>query len=121
MWAAISVCGRSVASPESEILARHHQGGQRLHSVACWWSAPITCLGDMEDSALRQWGLSLASRGGKQSKSCHRRRGAALAVLLHRIWITQEQYIPFYAEAVRVNDVEPLRPRVPMTACRVGP
>jgi transposase len=52
------------------------------------------------DSTLRQWGLNLASRGGKQS---HNRAIVAvarkLAVLLHRIWITQEPYIPFYAVA----------------------
>jgi transposase len=44
--------------------------------------------------------LHLASRGGKQS---HNRAIVAvarkLAVLLHRIWITQEPYIPFYAAA----------------------
>jgi len=52
------------------------------------------------DSTLRQWGLHLASRGGKQS---HNRAIVAvarkLAVLLHRIWITQEPYIPFYTVA----------------------
>src|ERR1700733_1784655 len=53
-----------------------------------------------KDSTLRQWGLHLASRGGKQS---HNRAIVAvarkLAVLLHRIWVTQEPYIPFYAVA----------------------
>jgi transposase len=52
------------------------------------------------DPTLRQWGLHLASRGGKQS---HNRAIVAvarkLAVLLHRIWVTQEPYIPFYAVA----------------------
>src|SRR5271168_1069578 len=52
------------------------------------------------DSTLRRWGLNLASRGGKQS---HNRAIVAvarkLAVLLHRIWITQEPYVPFYAVA----------------------
>jgi transposase len=52
------------------------------------------------DSTLRQWGLHLASRGGKSS---HNRAIVAvarkLAVLLHRIWVTQEPYIPFYAVA----------------------
>ena len=51
-----------------------------------------------KDSALRQWGLSLGARGGS-----HARRRAVvavarkLAVLLHRIWITQEAYVPFHA------------------------
>ena len=50
-----------------------------------------------KDSALRKWGLSLGARGGS-----HARRRAVvavarkLAVLLHRIWITQEVYVPFY-------------------------
>jgi hypothetical protein len=51
-------------------------------------------------STLRRWGLRLAACGGKQ---CHNRAIVAvarkLAVLLHRIWITQEPYIPFYAVA----------------------
>ena len=52
------------------------------------------------DSALRQWGLNLASRGGKQSRNRAIVAVARkLAVLLHRIWITQEPYIPFYALA----------------------
>jgi transposase len=53
-----------------------------------------------KDSSLRQWGLHLAARGGKQAKN---RAVVAvarkLAVLLHRIWTTQEPYMPFYAEA----------------------
>lgn len=47
------------------------------------------------DSALRRWGLSLASHGGKNAKS---RAVVAVArklvVLMHRIWITQEAYDP---------------------------
>ena len=53
-----------------------------------------------KDSALRRWGRFLGARGGS-----HEQRRAVvavarkLAVLLHRIWITQEVYMPFYAEA----------------------
>ena len=47
------------------------------------------------DSALRRWGFSLASRGGKNAK---KRAVVAVArklvVLMHRIWITQETYDP---------------------------
>jgi hypothetical protein len=47
------------------------------------------------DSALRRWGLSLASRGGKNAK---KRAVVAVArklvVLMHRIWITQRAYDP---------------------------
>jgi transposase len=53
-----------------------------------------------KDSSLRRWGLHLAERGGKQTKN---RAVVAvarkLAVLLHRIWTTQESYMAFYAEA----------------------
>jgi transposase len=54
------------------------------------------------DSALRRWGLSLASRGGKNAK---KRAVVAVArklvVLMHRIWITQEAYDPM--RGVRVQ------------------
>jgi transposase len=47
------------------------------------------------DSALRHWGLVLASRGGKNAK---KRAVVAVArklvVLMHRVWITQEAYDP---------------------------
>ncbi|MGA8672965.1 MAG: IS110 family transposase [Terracidiphilus sp.] len=53
-----------------------------------------------KDSSLRRWGLDLAARGGKQAKNKAVVAVARkLAVLLHRIWVTQEPYIPFYAEA----------------------
>ena len=52
------------------------------------------------DSALRQWGLHLAARGGKQAKSKAVVAVARkLAVLLHRLWMTQEPYMPFYEQA----------------------
>ena len=52
------------------------------------------------DSALRQWGLHLASRGGKQARNKAVVAVARkLAVLLHRIWTTQEPYMPFHAAA----------------------
>jgi transposase len=53
------------------------------------------------DSALRRWGLSLASRGGKNAK---KRAVVAVArklvVLMHRIWITQEGYEPMRGVSV---------------------
>jgi len=53
-----------------------------------------------KDSSLRRWGLALAARGGKKAKNKAVVAVARkLAVLLHRIWVTQEPYIPFYAEA----------------------
>ncbi|MFC5861693.1 IS110 family transposase [Acidicapsa dinghuensis] len=52
------------------------------------------------DSALRQWGLHLAARGGKQAKNKSVVAVARkLAVLLHHLWTTQEPYIPFYQQA----------------------
>ena len=48
-----------------------------------------------KDSALRRWGLSLASRGGKNAK---KRAVVAVArklvILMHRLWITQEAFEP---------------------------
>ena len=53
--------------------------------------------------AQRRWrssGPGPVSRGGKQSRNRAIVAVARkLAVLLHRIWITQEPYIPFYAVA----------------------
>lgn len=50
-----------------------------------------------KDSALRRWGLKLAERGGKNAK---RKALVAvapkLAVLLHKLWSSQEEYDPFY-------------------------
>ncbi len=47
------------------------------------------------DSDLRRFGLKLAARGGKNAK---KRAVTAvtrkLAVLLHRLWVTGEQYEP---------------------------
>jgi len=53
-----------------------------------------------QDSDLRRWGLRLAERGGKNA----RKRALVavarkLAVLLHRLWVTQAKYQPFYASA----------------------
>jgi transposase len=48
-----------------------------------------------KDSDLRQWGLAMAKRGGKNAR---RRAKVAvarkLAVLMHRLWVTGEDYEP---------------------------
>jgi transposase len=47
------------------------------------------------DTDLRRWGLALAARGGRAAKK--RAAGAVarrLAVLLHRLWITRQPYVP---------------------------
>lgn len=50
-----------------------------------------------QDSHLRRWGLRLAERGGKQAK---KRAAVAvarkLAVLLHKLWVSGQEYDPFY-------------------------
>ena len=57
------------------------------------------------DSALRQWGQRLHARGGKNAK---KRAIIAVArklsILLHRLWVTQAEYIPFY-------EIESRRPK----------
>lgn len=54
------------------------------------------------DSALRRWGLGLASRGGKNAK---KRAVVAVArklvILMHRLWVTQETYDPMRGVMVR--------------------
>lgn len=50
-----------------------------------------------EDSCLRTWGLKLTERGGKAAK---KRAVVAvarkLAVLLHKLWVSGDDYHPFY-------------------------
>lgn len=53
-----------------------------------------------KDCALRRWGLKLIGQGGRGA----RKRAAVavarkLAVLLHRLWVTGEDYQPFPAQA----------------------
>lgn len=49
------------------------------------------------DCELRRWGLALAARGGSNAK---KRAAVAvarkLAVLLHRLWVSEQDYQPFY-------------------------
>jgi transposase len=49
------------------------------------------------DSALRQWGLKLAGRNGRNAKKRVVIAVARkLAILLHRLWVTQEPFEPFF-------------------------
>lgn len=51
------------------------------------------------DRALRQWGLRLCARGGKNAKKRAIIAVARkLAIWLHRLWVTQAEYVPFYEE-----------------------
>jgi len=52
-----------------------------------------------KDSALRRWGLKLVERGGKNARQKALVAVARkLAVLLHKLWSTQEEYDPFYGQ-----------------------
>ena len=55
-----------------------------------------------KDSALKRWGLALALRGGKNAK---KRAVVAVArkllILMHRLWKTQESFVPFYGCALQ--------------------
>jgi len=52
------------------------------------------------DSDLKRWGMAIAARGGGKAK---RRAVVAVArkvaVLLHRLWVTQEDYVPLRNDA----------------------
>jgi transposase len=54
-----------------------------------------------KDCALRRWGMKLVGQGGKGAK---KRATVAvarkLAVLLHRLWVTGQEYQPFPAQAM---------------------
>jgi transposase len=56
------------------------------------------------DSALRRWGQRLAARGGKNAKKrAIVAMARKLAVLLHRLWVTQKPYDPFYGVSQEPN------------------
>jgi len=60
-----------------------------------------------EDCALRRWGLKLSERGGRNAK---KRAVVAvarkLAVVMHRLWVTGEEFIPFPAPAHRSHPMQ---------------
>lgn len=60
-----------------------------------------------QDSHLRNWGLRLSERGGKDAK---KRAAVAvarkLAVLLHKLWVSGQNYDPFYPARVQTTPVE---------------
>ena len=64
----------------------------------CSPNAPTFILGRFgKDSALRRWGFHLAERGGKNArKKAIVAVARKLAVLLHRLWVTKQPYVPLY-------------------------
>jgi len=56
-----------------------------------------------EDCDLRRWGLKLAERGGKNAK---KRAVVAVArklsILLHRLWVSAEDYEPLRNQRVLI-------------------
>jgi transposase len=63
-----------------------------------------------QDSHLRTWGLRLAARGGKNAK---KRAAVAVArklgVLLHKLWVSGEDFVPFYPARGQTAPAEELR------------
>jgi transposase len=52
-----------------------------------------------KDSTLRRWGVHLAERGGKKArKKALVAVARKLAVLLHKLWVSQVAYVPFYGQ-----------------------
>jgi transposase len=53
-----------------------------------------------QDSSLRRWALLLASRGGAAGrKRAVTALARKLAVVLHRLWISEDRWRPFPVEA----------------------
>jgi transposase len=75
------------------------------------------------DSDLRRWGQKLGERGGKKAK---KRAIVAvarkLAVLLHRLWVTQEGYDPLRHSQAKAKgpQAEGVGPPPPARCARVG-
>lgn len=54
-----------------------------------------------KDSALRRWGTNLAAGGDKNArKKALIAMARKLAILLYKLWTTQEKYEPFYGQQV---------------------
>jgi transposase len=72
-----------------------------------------------KDCELKRWGLKLAERGGKAAK---KRAVVAvarrLAVQLHRLWLSDEPYDPFYATQREAAKRKPAGPPAPKTPRR---
>lgn len=87
---------RQSSSGQSEPQLRITKAGDVLLRRLLVGAAQYTLGPFGPDSDLRRWGLSLAARGGKNSKK-RAVVGVArkLAVLLHRLWMTGEIYEPF--------------------------
>src|ERR1022692_3466227 len=109
MWAAISACGQDAASPET---ATRNSASPRLATstcVLCWSSAPTMYSDRVEETPRYDSGACIWPRAEASSPTigpsslllasllfCIVAVARKLAVLLHRIWVTQEPYIPFY-------------------------
>jgi transposase len=88
---------RRSQSGESDPQSGISKAGNRYLRMLLVQSAHYTLGHFGADNALRQWGIKLASRGGKNAK---KRAIVAvarkLAILLHQLLVSQEEYAPFY-------------------------
>ena len=72
------------------------KAGDKLLRTLLVQAAQCILRAGTRDSALKQWGLKLADRGGRAAKKKAAIAVARkLAVLLHRLWISGETYQPF--------------------------
>ncbi len=63
-------------------------------------------LGRGPDCDLKRWGAQIAARGGKNAKKRAKVAVARkLAVLMHHLWVTGEEYDPFYQAKRRGEDL----------------
>lgn len=55
------------------------------------------------DSALKRWGQKLAARRQECKDTRYRGHGRTPSVLLHRLWVTQQPYDPFFGVSREPN------------------
>jgi hypothetical protein len=100
MWDAISVCDRDKVSPAATIRNWHHEGWQHLSAIPTGRVCQPYPRSARKRLDAQTLGPASGFRGGKQSRNrAIVALARKLAVLLHRIWVTQKPYVPFYAEA----------------------
>jgi transposase len=93
----LGLCPRQSESGNSAPQLRVTKAGNGYLRRLLVQSAQYVLSSLASDSRLRQWGLNLASRGGKNGKKRAVTAVARkLAVLLHKLWVTGAVYEPLY-------------------------
>jgi hypothetical protein len=122
--AATSACGRDAASPGTAIRSSASPRPATSTCVLCWSSAPTMCSGAWKrlNPATVGPASSLAGRQAVPQSGHRRRRSQARRPASSHLGHTRAIPTVLCSSCLRIRIMFPVaRPRVPMTACRIGP